>query len=118
MAFAARMTTDHTLLNARAADIALRNGIKVKDDATSLAFRDHSAARRDVLRELTGSRFDFTYTRNEMQYHTELLAVLDGAVIPGSRNAELKQFVVALRPAVKAHLAHAEQVLATLGARR
>ena len=118
MAFAARMTTDHTLLNARAADIALRNGIKVKDDATSLAFRDRSAARRDVLRELTGSRFDFAYTENEMQYHTELLAVLDGAVIPGSRNAELKQFVAALRPAVKAHLAHAEQVRATLGARR
>ncbi|CAN5890215.1 hypothetical protein BH11GEM1_BH11GEM1_18870 [soil metagenome] len=118
MAFAARMTTDHTLLNARAVDIALRNGIKAEDDATSLAFRERSAARRDLLRELTGSRFDFTYTENEIQYHTELLTVLDGALIPGSRSAELKQFVVALRPAVKAHLAHAEQVRGTLAARK
>ena len=117
-AFAARMTTDHTLLSARAADIALRHGITAEDDATSLDFRDHSAARRDVLRELTGARFDSTYVENEILYHTELLAALDRVLIPRAHNAELKQFVVTLRPAVSAHLAHAEQVRATLAARR
>lgn len=117
-AFAARMTADHTLMNARAADIALRNGISAEDDGISLVFRDQSAARRDVLRELTGARFDSTYVENEIRYHTELLAALDGVLIPRARNAALKQFVVTLRPAVSAHLAHAEQVRATLAARK
>lgn len=117
-AFAARMTTDHTLLSARVAEIAQREGIVAEDDATSLDFRDHSAARRDVLRELTGAAFDSTYTANEIQYHTELLAALDSVLIPGSRNAALKEFVVALRPAVSAHLAHAERVRATLATRK
>lgn len=117
-AFAARMTVDHTLLSARAADIALRNGISAEDDGISLDFRDRSAARRDVLRELTGARFDSAYVENEIRYHTELLAALDGVLIPRAHNAALKQFVVTLRPAVSAHLAHAEQVRATLAARK
>ena len=117
-AYATRMTADHTLLSTRAADIALRNGISAEDDAVSLDFRDHSATRRDVLRELTGARFDSTYIENEIQYHTELLAALDSVLIPRAHNAALKQFVVTLRPAVSAHLAHAEQVRATLAARK
>lgn len=117
-AYATRMTADHTLLSTRAADIALRNGISAEDDAVSLDFRDHSATRRDLLRELTGARFDSTYIENEIQYHMELLAALDSVLIPRAHNAALKQFVVTLRPAVSAHLAHAEQVRATLAARK
>ena len=117
-AFAQRMTTDHTILNARVNDIALRNGITAEDDVVSLDFRDHSAARRDVLRELDGARFDSTYAANEVQYHQELLAAIDGVLLPSTRNAELRQFVMNLKPAVSAHLAHAEQMRATLAARK
>ena len=117
-AFAQRMTTDHTMLNARVTDIAMRNGITAEDDAISLDFRDHSAARRDVLRELEGARFDSTYAANEIQYHQELLAAIDGVLVPNTRNAELREFVMNLKPAVSAHLAHAEQVRATLATRK
>lgn len=117
-AFAQRMTTDHTLLNARVNDIAMRNGITAEDDAISLDFRDHSAARRDVLRELDGARFDSTYAANEVQYHQELLAAIAGVLLPNTRNAELREFVTNLKPAVSAHLAHAEQVRANLAARK
>ena len=117
-AFAQRMTTDHTMLNARVTDIAMRNGITAEDDAISLDFRDHSAARRDVLRELEGARFDSTYAANEIQYHQELLSAIDGVLVPNTRNAELREFVMNLKPAVSAHLAHAEQVRATLATRK
>lgn len=117
-AFAQRMTTDHTLLNSRVNDIASRNRITAEDDAISLDFRDHSAARRDILRELAGARFDSTYAANEVQYHQELLAAIDGVLVPSSRNAELREFVMNLKPAVSAHLAHAEQMRATLAARK
>ena len=117
-AFATRMTTDHTLLNTRVNDIALRNRISAEDNAISLDFRDHSAARRDVLRELEGARFDSTYVANEIQYHQELLAAIDAVLVPNARNAELREFVMNLKPPVSAHLAHAEQVRATLASRK
>ena len=117
-AFATRMTTDHTLLNTRVNDIALRNRINAEDNAISLDFRDHSAARRDVLRELEGARFDSTYVANEIQYHQELLAAIDAVLVPNARNAELREFVMNLKPPVSAHLAHAEQVRATLASRK
>ena len=117
-AFAQRMTTDHTILNSRVTDIAARYGIVAVDDAISLDFRDHSAARRDVLRELDGARFDSTYAANEVQYHQELLAAIDNVLIPNVHTAELREFVVNLKPAVSAHLAHAEQIRATIAGRK
>ena len=113
-AFAQRMTTDHTLLNTRANDIAARANIRAEEHPLSLDFRDRSAARRDVLRELEGAKFDSTYIANEVQYHTELLSALDNVLYPSARSIELKEFVNNLRPAVSAHLAHAEQLRAAL----
>jgi putative membrane protein len=117
-AFAQRMTTDHGILNTQATNIAARNGITAEDNEVSLDFRDHSAARRDILRELEGARFDSTYIANEVQYHQELLSALDNVLAPRTRNAELREFVTNLRPAVSAHLAHAEQLRAALATRK
>ena len=117
-AFAQRMMTDHTILNAKVSDIALRNRITAEEDATSLDFRDHSAERRDILRELDGARFDSTYIANEIQYHSELLAAIDRALAPNARNSELREFVGSLKPAVSAHLAHAEQIRGSLSPRK
>ncbi|MDB4914753.1 MAG: hypothetical protein JWM95_2397 [Gemmatimonadetes bacterium] len=117
-AFANRMTTDHTALNARVNEIVRMNAITPEDNSVSLDFRDHSAARRDVLRELQGATFDSVYAANEISYHQELLAAIDGALIPNVRNAELREFVIGLKPPVAAHLAHAEQVRAALASRK
>lgn len=112
--FAERMTTDHTILNSRIVDIAQRNGISAEDHPISLDFRDHSASRRDVLRELDGVRFDSTYAANEIQYHQELLDAIDHVLLPNTRTPELREFVSFLKPAVSAHLAHAEQMRAAV----
>jgi putative membrane protein len=117
-AFAQRMMTDHTILNAKVSDIAMRNGITGEDNETSLDFRDRSAQRRDVLRELDGARFDSTYAANEIQYHRELLGAINTVLAPNARNPELREFVSLLKPAVSAHLAHAEQMRAALATRK
>jgi putative membrane protein len=117
-AFAQRMLTDHTLLNARINDIAMRDRITAEDNAVSLDFRDHSAARRDILRELEGAKFDSTYIANEVQYHQELLDAISGILIPSTKSGELRDFVTSLRPAVSAHLAHAEQIRSSLASRK
>lgn len=117
-AFAQRMLTDHTLLNARIMDLAARDHILAEDNAISLDFRDHSAVRRDVLRDLTGASFDASYIANEIRYHQELLDAISNVLVPNTKPGELRDFVTNLRPAISAHLAHAEQIRATLASRR
>ncbi|MBA3671827.1 MAG: DUF4142 domain-containing protein [Gemmatimonadaceae bacterium] len=118
LAFAQRMTTDHTLLNGVIGDLATKLRIAPEDHAISLDMRDESAGKRDVLRELSGRAFDSTYMANEIQYHRKLLVAIDSVLLPSARRPELHEFITALRPAVSAHLAHAEQTRAVIAARR
>lgn len=116
--FAQRMTTDHTLLNARVIEIAGKNGITAEDHVISLDFRDNSANRRDAMRELEGAKFDSAYAENEVKYHTELLAALQSVLEPQSRTPELLEFVRNLTPAVMSHLSHAERIRASLATKK
>lgn len=108
--FANRMLDDHGGLNKAATDLFARTGIVPEDNTISLDFRDESAAKRDTLRERTGAVFDSTYMANEVRYHARLLTVIDSVLIPTARNAELKAMLTGVRPAVAAHLEHAQRV--------
>ena len=114
--FAQRMLTDHTAVNQQLTDLFAKVDLTPEDNGTSLDFRDESATKRDILRELSGHAFDSTYIANELSYHTKLLAAID-ALTPIARKPELKQFLTTLRPAVSAHLAHAQRVSAQLAGR-
>jgi putative membrane protein len=117
-AFAERMTTDHTLLNTRVMDVAQRENISLADCDISREYRDASADERDVLREFEGARFDSAYIANEVRFHTNLLAIIDTVLFPSAKKPELREFVTNLRPTISAHLAHAEQVRASLAAKK
>lgn len=112
--FARRMLTDHSSLNARVRDLLAKLDLTPEDNVASLDMRDESSEKRDVLRELSGYAFDSTYIENEVSYHRKFLASVDGIMLPRARNAELRQLLESLRPALAAHLAHAEQVRANV----
>jgi putative membrane protein len=114
LAFASRMLADHSGLNQAAAEVFAKAKIVPEDNITSLDFRDESAAKRDTLRERRGAAFDSVYIANEVRYHTKLLLVLDSVLIPASKSADLKSLLTGVRPAVAAHLEHAERVQAGL----
>jgi putative membrane protein len=116
--YAQRMATDHTILNMRANDVAERNRIRAEDNEISLAYRDYSAANRDKLRDLSGAKFDSAYVANEVLFHADLLAALNEVLGPQAKNGELRELVMNLKPAVTAHLAHAEQLQASLNKKR
>lgn len=113
--FAKQMLTDHTAVNKQAMDLFTKINLTPEDNPTSLDFRDESEAKREMMRDLDGRAFDTTYINNEISYHTKLLDALDKVLIPASRNMELKQFLVNVRPAVAAHLGHAQDVKTALG---
>jgi putative membrane protein len=114
LGFANRMLADHGGLNKSALEVFDAVDLHPADNIASLNFRDESAAHRDTLRELTGARFDSAYIANEVRYHTRLLAVLDSVMIPDAHKPQLKSMLTSVRPAVAAHLEHAERIQAGL----
>ena len=115
--YATQMLADNNGVNRVMNDLLARINLNPEDNAASLSFRDESAARRDQLRATEARAFDATYMANEVTYHTKLLASIDNTLLPSARSPELRQLLTSIRPAVAAHLAHAQQLQAGLAAR-
>jgi len=116
--FAERMLTDHNGVNGLVTQLLVKLDIAPEDNTISLDMRDESAENRDLMRELSGFAFDSTYMENEVRYHQKFLASIDNVMLPSARNQELRNLLAAVRPAVAAHLAHAEQVRADVLAKK
>ena len=116
--FAERMLTDHTGVNGLVTQLLTKLDVAPEDNQLSLDMRDESANKRDLMRELTGYAFDSTYIENEVSYHQKFLSQIDNLMLRDARNAELRNLLTAVRPAVAAHLAHAEQVRADVLAKK
>jgi putative membrane protein len=116
--FAERMLTDHTGVNGLVTDLLRKLDLAPEENGMSLDMRDESANKRDIMRELSGFTFDSTYMENEVAYHQKFLATLDNVMLPSARNGELRNLLSTVRPAVAAHLAHAEQTRANVLAKK
>ena len=116
-AFAQQMETDHGGLNRSLTALLNQINLAPEDNSVSFDLRDESAFKRDTLRELSGHAFDSAYMVNEVRYHTKLLVAIDSVLLPHTRNPQLKEFITNVRPAVVAHLEHAQRVQAAVGGR-
>ena len=116
--FAERMLTDHSGLNALLNALLEKMDIGPEDNLASLDMRDESATKRDLMRDLEAFAFDSAYATNEVSYHQKFLASLDNEMLPAVRNADFRSLLTTIRPAVAAHLAHAEQLWADVMAKR
>lgn len=110
--FAMMTKKDHESMNQAAVALVTRLGVTPVPHEVSLDLRDDADTKRGVMRELEGAAFDSAYAHNEVTYHKSVLGAIDGALIPSALNAELKTLLVAVRPAVAAHLGHAESLAA------
>ncbi|HWA40430.1 MAG TPA: DUF4142 domain-containing protein [Gemmatimonadales bacterium] len=116
--FAATMITDHNAVNAKAVALATRLGVTPQDNAVSRSLVDGAAAAKQTIDALRGDAFDRAYLDREIGYHQAVLDALDGLLIPTTENAELKALLMAVRPAIAAHLAHAKELRASFGSGR
>jgi putative membrane protein len=108
--FAQRMLTDHNGINALVTELLAKRDWTAEENNASLDLRDESAANRDAMRNLTGFAFDSAYATNEISYHRRYLELIDNTMVPRARNGDLKALLMNVRPAIAAHLAHAEQL--------
>jgi predicted outer membrane protein len=116
-ALAQRMATDHASLNATFNDILAQMDVTPADAPLALALRERSNTQRLLLRDAAARSFDSVYAQMEVDTHRELLQLIDRQLLPSAHHSELREYLMEFRPAVRAHLAHAEQLRATLAAR-
>lgn len=114
-AYARRMITDHAQVIAAVRDIVAREEIYPAENRLSRDMRDESAWTRDSLAALTGRAFDSAYVVRQVSYHRQTLSMIDDVLLPRARDGELLRAISTMRPAIAAHLAHAQQLEATLG---
>jgi putative membrane protein len=112
--FATTMITDHSAVNAQASALATKLGVTPKDNEVSQSLLKGATAARAAIEPLKGKAFDKAYIDREVAYHQAVLDALDQLLIPTTSNAELKQLLVDVRPAIAAHLAHAKKLQSTV----
>jgi putative membrane protein len=112
--FAQRMITDHSGVNKQATALVTKLHVKPEDSATSKSLKDGGVANLKHLGTLKGEAFDKAYIDNEVTYHQAVLDAIDKTLLPSAQNAELKDLITKVRPAIDAHLQHAQKIQASM----
>lgn len=116
--FAETMINDHTAVNKSAVDLVTKLGVTPEESETSRGLTASGEQARARLSGLSGKEFDREYIANEVAYHKLVIDAVDKTLIPNAQNAELKATLVSVRPALVAHLQHAEHLQAELGGKK
>ena len=114
-AFAKQMVTDHSGVNKQAVALVTKLKVTPEDNATSKSLKSGGDENVRNLKKLSGAAFDKAYIDHEVAYHQQVLDAIDKTLIPSAHNAELKNLLVAVRPAFVAHLDHAKMLQGSLG---
>ncbi|HEX4797805.1 MAG TPA: DUF4142 domain-containing protein [Burkholderiales bacterium] len=114
-AFANQMVTDHTAVNKQAAALVKKLHVKPVESDTSKGLKSGARDNMANLRKLKGVQFDRAYVDHEVAYHQAVLDAIDKTLIPNAQNAELKDLLTKVRPAIAAHLDHAKHLQSSLG---
>lgn len=109
-AFGRQMVEAHTAVNEAAGELVAELGVTPAPNEISRSIADRQRAERERLAGLEGEAFDRAYIANEIAYHEAVIEAVDGALIPGATNEQLKQTLIDVRPAFVSHLEQAKSI--------
>lgn len=109
-AFAETMVRDHAAVNRQALALVKKLGVTPQDNPTSQALTADAQAKLKAMSALQGAAFDQAYVRNEVAFHQTVNGALQGTLIPGARNGELKDLLQTGLALFREHQGHAEQL--------
>jgi putative membrane protein len=112
--FAELMVRDHTSVNKQATELAKKLNLTPEQSPASQRLKSDGEKTLAKLRGLSGAEFDKAYIDNEIAYHEAVIKVLDNALIPNAKNADLKALLEAGKPIFTSHLDHAKEVQSSL----
>lgn len=108
--FAQRMIEDHEAVIAQAVALVTKLGVQPKDNAVSQSLLEGAEKTKRQLKKSSKKKFDKAYIDNEVAYHKAVIDAVKNLLIPETENAELKELLSAVLPALETHLGHAEMV--------
>jgi putative membrane protein len=108
--FAQRMITDHNAVIDQAVALVTKLNVTPRDNAVSKSLMDGAEKTKKILKKANKKDFDKLYIDNEVAYHKAVISAVKDLLIPESDNAELKNLLEAVLPALEAHLGHAEMI--------
>jgi putative membrane protein len=112
--FAQMMVADHTNALSTGRDLFAREGITPAENSITSALRSGTQTTITNLNTYSGTAFDRTYMRTQVDLHQWLLTSLDTALIPSARDPELRALLQTQRTSVAMHLDRARTILAGL----
>ncbi|WP_339106731.1 DUF4142 domain-containing protein [Roseovarius rhodophyticola] len=109
--FAKTMISDHEAVNEAALELLAKLGATAQDNAVSQALNERADNIINEFSQLRGAAFDKAYAENELAYHQEVNALVEGTMIPNIDNAEVKALFEQGLKIFKAHEKHAEMMV-------
>lgn len=106
--FAYRMIEDHKAVINQAVALVTKLGVTPMDNAVSQSLLTQSKETLKKLNSVSKKDFDKTYIDNEVAYHEAVISAVKDVLIVQAKNAELKDLLEAVLPALEAHLGHAK----------
>ncbi|HXJ98867.1 MAG TPA: DUF4142 domain-containing protein [Gelidibacter sp.] len=106
--FANRMIEDHKAVINQAVALVTKLGVTPMDNAVSQSLLTQSKETLKKLNSVSKKDFDKTYIDNEVAYHEAVISAVKDVLIVQAKNAELKDLLEAVLPALEAHLGHAK----------
>ncbi len=115
--FALMTKFDHESVTGAVRELAKR--LDIEPENTELSTRQYARAvsMRAAFRDLEGISFDTAYIANEAEFHRTLLRTIDDVLLRAATEDELRTLLKAVRPAMAAHLEHAEVAARRVGDR-
>lgn len=115
VAFANEMVRDHTTVNNQALALVKKLNVTPQDNPTSASLQASAKAKSAELAKLSGAAYDKAYVANEVAYHKTVNGALQGTLIPGAQNGELKSLLQSGLKLFSEHQRHAEMLQKSLG---
>jgi putative membrane protein len=99
---AAQLVRDHTMVRKQGRDLAERLHVTPTPPKHFGMAADHAAMMRK-LEAASGKTFDRTFLEQEIAYHKAVIDAITNTLLPAIQNQDVKDLVVKVAPAFKAH---------------
>ena len=100
--FGKMLAHDHSAVRGQGRDLAKKLGVTPTPPKDFAMAKDHSAAVKK-LKGLSGAAFDRAFLEHEVAYHKAVIEAINTTLLPALQNAQVKELVIKVAPAFKAH---------------
>lgn len=108
--FANTMINDHNSVIEKATNLAETLGVKPQKNSLSKKLMKDAKSARSMLQSKSGADFNQAYINHEVKYHKAVISTIEDVLIPDTNNADLKNLLEGVLPALKTHLKQAKTI--------